>query len=247
MTAVLWTSAVLVTINQSSADIITQWNFNSVAPDNKPSTGTTMPYIGSGAASLVGGTTESFGSGSIGDTADDDSSWVTTTYAPPFTGNLTRGVQFAVDTRGYKDIVLSWEQNISSTASKYNQFRYSVDGGDHFFNFKTPDDNGPFDHSFAGVWNSYSVDLTGISGVNNNANLVLQFLAVFAPGTNNYVSPNTEIGDYASSGQWRFDMVTVQGTVPEPGTLALLGTGFAAMIGLSVVRARRRSASKPEA
>lgn len=242
-----WTAVVVMTTSLSQADIITQWNFNSVVPDNKSATGSTLPNIGTGVASLVGGTTASFAGGSPTDTAADDSSWVTTTYAPPFTGNGTRGVQFAVDTRGYKDIMFTWDQNTLPTASRYNQFRYSLDGGVHFVDFKTADDSGPFDNQFSGVWNSYSIDLTSITGANFNANLVLQFVAVFAPGTNNYVSPNRENGDYDSTGQWRFDMVTVHGTVPEPGTLALFGCGLASLVGITVIRARRQSTAKTKA
>jgi len=71
----------------ATTTIITQWTFNSSTPDGNTATGTTDPAIGSGTASLVGGTTATFASGDAGTGSSDpatgdDSAWNTTTYAP---------------------------------------------------------------------------------------------------------------------------------------------------------------------
>lgn len=45
------------------ATVIVQWNFNSPMPDNSTATGTLLPSIGSGLASIVGIPTDSFTGG----------------------------------------------------------------------------------------------------------------------------------------------------------------------------------------
>src|SRR5437667_382801 len=82
------------------ADVIAQWNFNSVPPDNSKSTGTNVPSYGGGAASLVGGVTATYATGSTNDPAisADDTGWNTSGYPGQGTGNETAGVQFNVST-----------------------------------------------------------------------------------------------------------------------------------------------------
>lgn len=226
-----------------SADIITQWNFNSTVPDGLTTTGSTTPNVGAGTASLVGGTTATFASGGGStDPGVDDTGWNTTNYATQSTGNKSRGVQFAVSTRGYKDISISWDQRHSNTSSRFVQFQYSLDGGNTFT------DHTLFTHVGGGTWfNNQSIDLTTIAGANFNAQFVFRLVAAFDPAAGMYAaslpeSAATLYSDYAASGTWRFDMVTVRGiqTVPEPGTLALLGCGFASLVCVTVVRAGRR-------
>lgn len=245
---VSWAVTSWLVATTCSADIITQWNFNSAVPDGLTTTGSTIPNVGAGTASLVGGTTATFASGGGStDPGVDDTGWNTTTYATQGTGNKSRGVQFAVSTRGYKDITISWDQRHSNTSSRFVQFQYSLDGGSTFT------DHTLFTHIGGGTWfNNQTVDLTSIAGANFNAQFAFRIVAAFDPAAGLYAaslpeSTATLYTDYATSGTWRFDMVTVHGTVPEPGTLALLGTGFAAMIGLGVVRARRRSFAGPSA
>src|SRR2546428_11366192 len=88
-------------------DTIAQWNFNSVPSDGSPTTGTNVPSVGNGTASLVGGITVSFSTGSTNDPASsaDDSGWQTTGYPVQGTDNKTAGVQFNVSTAGYSNIV----------------------------------------------------------------------------------------------------------------------------------------------
>ena len=59
----------------ASADTIAQWNFNSVPPDANNGSGTDLPSIGNGFASLLNGVTAIFSDGSTNDPAPsgDDS------------------------------------------------------------------------------------------------------------------------------------------------------------------------------
>ena len=64
MKTVFALAAIAVSGSVASAAVVTQWNFNSVINDGLTSTGTTLPFVGSGTASLVGGVTSpSFNAG----------------------------------------------------------------------------------------------------------------------------------------------------------------------------------------
>jgi hypothetical protein len=214
------------------ADIITQWNFNSSIPDANVGTGVVVPNIGSGTASLFGGTTATFASGDAsGGSTDpatgDDSGWNITSFAAP--GGTARGVEFAVSTSGKVGITVSWDQRHSNTASRGVEFFYSTNGTT-FTSFGTVANATAGDTWF----NNRSIDLTSITGVENNPNFAFRILQRVTSGTNpsDYEASNTT-STYASTGTWRFDMVTVS-AVPEPSSGILLGA-----IGLAMASYRR--------
>jgi hypothetical protein len=206
--------------------VVTQWNFNSVTPDNNTGTGTLLPSVGAGTASLVGGTTATFASGAAGGGSSDpaladNSGWNLSTFPAQGSGNLTAGAQFAVSTLGFSDVVIRWDQRHSNTASAFVQFQYSIDGSS-FTNFGTP-----FQATAGDTWfNGRSVDLSGVAGVDNNASFAFRIVSSFAP-TGAYVASNPS-SNYGTTSTWRFDMVTVS-AVPEPATVALLLAGLAAV------------------
>ncbi len=204
-----------------SQTTITQWNFNSNPADGATGTGLTTPSVGSGSASLAGGTTASFNSGdSNGGSTDpasgDDSGWNVTTYAAQGTGNKTRGVQFLVSTVGFQNIQVKWDQRHSNTGPRHVQLQYTTDGSNWI------DFGAPFEGTAGDTWfNNRSLNLGSITAANNNANFGIRIVAAFAPGTSNYVASSNS-GTYSTTGTWRFDMVTISGTptcTPPAGTL----------------------------
>lgn len=225
-TAALALAALLAAPAAQAQIVVTQWNFNSAVPDNNTGTGTTMPSLGAGTASLVGGTTATFASGTAnGGSSDpapvDNSGWNITSFPAQGTGNNTAGVQFAVSTLGFSDVLVSWDQRHSNTASAFVQFQYSTDGSS-FTNF-----GAPFQATGGDTWfNGRSIDLTGVAGVDNNANFAFRIVSSFGP-TGAYV-PSTATSSYGTGSTWRFDMVTVS-AVPEPSAVALMLAGLLAV------------------
>jgi hypothetical protein len=84
-------------------------------------------------------------------------------------------------------------------------------------------------------FNGFTVNLTGISGVNNDANFGLRIVNA-ATGT--AVTNLKTLGALNNtSGNWRLDNVTIEGTaIPEPSTWALL----AGSVVFAAVLVRRR-------
>ena len=227
------------TVAPAHAVVVTQWNFNSVPSDSAAGTGTLVAAIGVGTASLLG-TTDGFSSGDANGGSSDpatgtptnDSGWQTTGYAAQGSADKSRGVQFTVDTTGYTNVMVSWDQRLSNTASRYTQFQYTTDGSSY-----VDASGGLFMGAAGDTWyNNRTVDLSGVAGVANNTNFGFRIVATFAPQTSAYAAATTG-SNYASTGTNRFDMVTlVAAPVPEPETYALMLAGLAA-VGLL---ARRR-------
>jgi len=224
--------------NAAQATVITQWNFNSVTPDNTVGTGTIAPSIGTGTASVLSGVTSSFASGdanggSSDPAAGDDSGWQTTGYKAQGSGNKTAGTQYLVSTAGYENIAISYDLRHSNTSSRYEQVQYTTDG----VNFL--DIGALFDGNAGDTWfKGRSVDLSSIAAVANNPLFGFRVVTAFAPATSSYAASSAS-ANYAASGTWRFDMVTVSGTaivptsVPVPAAAWLFGSVLIGFLGVS--------------
>lgn len=138
-------------------------------------------------------------------------------------------MRFDVSTVGFQHIVLSYDLRHSNTSSRYEQLQYTLDGS-------TFVDAALFDGNAGDTWfNGRSFDLSAISGADNNPNFGFRVVATLAPGNAAYAASNPA-NNYATTGTWRFDMVTVSAVpVPEPGTYALMVAG---LVGV-VITARR--------
>jgi Metal-dependent hydrolase len=200
-----------LTVNSGTPLFIAQWNFNSVSADANVGTGSTSPSIGSGTAALIGGTTATFATGSSGDPASagsDNSGWNTTSYPAATANNKTAGVQFNVSTVGKQNIVISWDERVSNTGSKYVRLQYTTNGTT-FSDFPTATAI-----NAATVFESKTNNLSGMVGVNNNPNFAFRIVAEFESTAANTANANYvgAAGTYGTSGTVRFDMVTVIGT-----------------------------------
>jgi endonuclease/exonuclease/phosphatase family metal-dependent hydrolase len=203
-----------LTVNSGTSSIVAQWNFNSLSADTNVGTGSTSPSIGSGTAALVGGTTATFATGSTSDPAasgSDNSGWNTTSYPAATANNKTAGPQFNVSTVGKQNIVVSWDERVSNTGSKYVRLQYTTNGTT-FLDFPTATAI-----NAATVFESKTNNLGGIVGVNNNPNFAFRIVAEFESSAANTGNANFvgAAGTYGTSGTVRFDIVTVVGsTIP---------------------------------
>lgn len=229
--------ATLAVSGAAHADDIALWNFNSFNCTSNCTAPKATQTANGGVLSAVGAVTFSSAGGS-----GTGSALNTTSYPAQGTGNLTRGVQFAVSTLGYTDIVLSFAQRNSNTASAWTTLRYTLDGS----TWQTATSFlMPAAQSTTFV-NGITYDFSSIVGANDNDNFGIQLLTSFAPGTSSYLATGTG-ASYGTSGTIRYDNVLFTGNaipdaplpVPEPHTYALMLAGLAT-VGLM---ARRRRAN----
>jgi predicted aspartyl protease len=207
--------------------IIAQWNFNGPAADAIPGGPTSPePSIGTGDASLTGGITASFATGTASGgssdpetTAPPNYAWNTTAYPAQGENPKTAGVVFAVSTLGYQNIEFMFDQRLSNTAANTWMVQYTLDNSQaspvwvdaELFTFE-PQETGTGD-----VWyNQRTVDLTSVSGLNNNTDAAFRIVSDFDPVTGQYRAANSN-SNYSSNGTSRYDMVTIFGDPSSVG------------------------------
>ena len=215
--AITSTEARLTLVSAGQPTVIAQWNFNQT----NASVTSPLPSSGTGAAALMGGTTATYATGTAADTGANgvNNAWNSTTYAAQGAGNKSRGVQFNVSTRGYRNLVVAWEQRLSNTASKYYRLQYTTNGVDFL--------DGPLvTMAAAGSFESKTNSLIGVAGVEDNPRFAFRVVAEFEStamltGNANYASASTSA--YGSGGTTRYDLITLSGS-PLPVTCSLTMT-----------------------
>lgn len=223
-------------VPNASAVVITQWNFNGTSATNVPLDGNLMPLpsIGSGTALTIGGTTNTYASGTAqGGSTDpvtttpENYGWNTTGYPSPTDPlvaqfNETAGVQFMVSTVGFNSISFGYDQRASNTSSRFWAVNYTLDGSSWLrLNLDNTNSNpgsgsygttsGTFASTAGDTWfNGRTIDFSSVLGASNNANFGIQVVSSFDGGLAYTAASPT--GNYAGTGTARFDMVTFNGT-----------------------------------
>lgn len=170
----------------------------------------------------------------------------------------TQGAQFNVSTVGYSNVSLTFDVSISSQGEANLQVEYSTNGGTSWANAPltysgTPTSpatgtiltnssnpnivNGTYFHGEANngsdVWyNGLTVNLSGVAAANNDPNLEFEIVNASTGTADVNEKGNTALNN--TSGNWRFDDVTVSGVaaVPEPSSWALAVVVLLAFVGL---------------
>lgn len=185
-------------------ETIAQWNFNN----------SILPSCGQGTASLIGGLTATFATGSTNDPiTTGNTAWNTTQYPSQGASSKNAGIQVAVSTLGFGDIVVRWDHRVSNSASRYCRFQYSTDG--------TSFVDAPGSICAYGVspgpayYEPQVVDLSAMAETSDNPYFAFRIVTEFESdalpnGTEQYVTTSST-NRYSSAGTIRFDMLTVSG------------------------------------
>lgn len=221
------------------ADVIKQWDFNTPPEemDFLPATGTLRPGIGGGPpAEAVGGVANSFGqvstvSGSSDPNSLDNSHWRLGSvggaggFPVQGTANKTAGAQFRVNTSGYSNIRVIWDQENSATASRYWRVQYTLNGTDwldHDTVITANSLGSPDPDTSTPTWQlGLATDFSAVAGANNNPSFGFRFVSEFestatGAGAEGYVA-NRPTSTYGTAGTLWLDMVTVTGDDLNPG------------------------------
>jgi hypothetical protein len=232
----------VVNITAAPMSVAAKWTYEPIQGTNANPT----PNIGTGTSALVGvmtgaGTATGMNTASgCGTQTSGTTAWAIGT-ANPGTVNESSGAQWNVSTVGLSNVKLAWEQRFSNTATNTLRLQYTTDGST-WNNFEMTEsnttyclgtlNNGRFETDITGdSYRRINVDLSAITGANNNPNFGWRVVAAHYQSTGEFrrVTVPTTI---ATGGTWRFDNVTLSGsstqTFCEGATVANLGaTGTA--------------------
>jgi hypothetical protein len=235
--------ALATAIPLTAESIVARWTFSGDS---------LLADLGAGRAEEHGGTMSYFGYGATYD-PDTDRGWWVWNFSAQSQESGTRGVVFFANTVGFTDLALTFQQAAGDRASRWARLDYTLDAG---LSWTTGfwDNEGALGPGW-GVFQSFSVDLSSITGANHNPSFGVRLVSIFAPdsfddGLGNVFWPNSayqrarERGGlpYNTNFPWVFDNVVFTGTaiVPEPAAFAVwLGLATAAVV---FVRRRRLAA-----
>lgn len=206
-----------------SQNTIALWNYNTitgtpVAPIADVGTGTSQVVGSLVVATAATGMDPIINDGCGTQNGTNPGAWSFT--ANPGATNESSGVQYNTSTVGFQNILFTWDQRWSNTATNTVRVQYTLDGTT-WTNFTMTStnttfcngsiDNGRFQNN--GVGDQYrriSVDFSAITGANNNANFGVRILAAYYQTTAEFRQTATPTL-IATAGTWRFDNVSIQG------------------------------------
>jgi hypothetical protein len=224
--------ALVFSVAAVQAQLISQWNFNSNPSDASTGTGSILPSVGAGTASVVGGVNAGFAAGGPGDVAADNSGWSLSGWPAQGVGSGTAGAQFMVSTAGYNQAIrISFDLRQSTTASGVFQLQATVDGV-NFVNvaggtatFGATGNNSGTAFSASGLFtNTTAASNQGFvqavtytfaagSAYENNPLFGFRLVSVFDGGQ---YDPAGASASYGAGGTVRLDMVTVSAVSAAP-------------------------------
>ncbi|MBK7271386.1 MAG: choice-of-anchor I family protein, partial [Flavobacteriales bacterium] len=214
--------------------LLAQWTYE---PLQGAST-TPTPNIGTGSSAIVGsmtGATTATGSTTGCAQATGTTAWAIGT-ANPGTTNESSGVEFRTSTVGHENIVFSYDHRLSNSATRTARVQYTLDGatwinldldGSNYDNSACANRGGldggridasdPVGTNVSDSWGRRVIDLSGITGANDNPDFGIRVLAAHYSTTGEFRTANN-VAAIATAGTWRFDNVSFTADVIVPTT-----------------------------
>ena len=214
-------SLLLIATSAWSQSTIALWNYDGIT--GTPATPTAN--VGSGTSLKIGSFVVATAATGMDPVLNDGcgtqngvnpGAWAFT--ANPGATNESSGVQYNASTVGYSNIVFTWDQRSSSTALNTVRLQYTLNGTT-WINFTMTASNttfclgelndGRFQNSTAAdSYRRISVNLSSISGANNNANFGVRILASNFQSTGAFRATVVQTNTASTSGTMRFDNVS---------------------------------------
>lgn len=205
------------------------WNYNTLSGLSPTSYASDL---GSGTSSVVGPLTPAsaatgmdpvINNGCGSQNGTNPGAW--SFSANPGTSTETSGVQFNVSTVGFQNIVFTWDQRWSNTATNTVRVAYTLDGLTWTNFVMTPANstfcngsinaNGCFETNSTGdIYRRISVNFSSIVGASDNAQFGVRLLASHYQSTTEFRQV-ANASNIATAGTWRFDNVSFQASSPN--------------------------------
>ena len=233
-TALIASTAVLLSTVAHGA-VVTSWSFNAA---------TTIADIGTGEGNAVETTLRAANVSKVKKSRNARTEVINRALEVlNFDSVATRsgndGLQFDADTTAFDGISVSFLQQNGVRSSAWAQFQYSIDGGVTFIT-NGLDNDGAYRVTATKNFQRFSFDLSGITGVDNNADFQFRVMAIHAPDADKFVATSGK--RYTATGKtatWKFDDLIVTGATSEPAS-AIPAPGAIALLGLVGLTGRRR-------
>jgi hypothetical protein len=183
---------------------IAQWNFDDATP-----TTAMLPTTGTGTFTTIGGVVDNL-TGGLMPAGNPSTGKAYSVKTFPTAGTLsgTAGFQFNVSTLGYNDIInVTFDPRGSNTASRFQQYEYSIDGGTTWTILSN--NGGLLTNSFTA---NPMVTVVMPSNASNKSGFAFRIVSIFDPTGSDYSAVGyaaTTPASYSAAGAWRIDNFTV--------------------------------------
>ena len=167
----------------------------------------------------------------------------------------SQGAQFTVSTAGLNNIHVSFDWSPTAQGEAKLQLQYTLNGSTYFnvaaalftSTGGATAATGASANTVAGgylqataavYYNGITADLSSVPGAANDANFGIRLVNA-STGSDNVNTAGAALNN--TSGNWRFDEVTVSGSTlvaPEPGSFAIAGLGLVGCLTLARLRNR---------
>lgn len=200
------TLVVLLMTTISFSQNIAQWNFDNTTPATAM-----LPTTGSGTFTTIGGVVDNLTSNVMpagNPTATGNLAYSIKTFPVTLTGSGTSGFQFNVSTVGFTDAInVTFDPRGSNTASRFQQYEYSINGGTTWIVFGN--NGGLLTNSFT---STPMVTLIMPPNASNQPGFAFRIVSIFNPSGSDYSAVGyaaTPVANYSAAGAWRIDNFTV--------------------------------------